>query len=74
MKFSLITVSYNNAEHIAETIESVLGQDHPDVEYIIVDGASNDGTTDIVRSFGDRISTFISERVPKCAFSVLLLD
>lgn len=62
MKFSLITVSFNNSAHIRETIESVLGQSHPDIEYIVVDGASTDGTVDIVKEFGQRIHTFIFEK------------
>lgn len=62
MKFSLITVSFNNVAHIKDTIESVLSQEHPDIEYIIVDGASTDGTVESVRSFSDRIDTFISEK------------
>lgn len=61
MKISLITVSYNSAATIGDTILSVLSQTHKDVEYIIVDGNSNDGTVDLVRSFGTRISRFISE-------------
>lgn len=61
MKFSIITVAYNNVQHIRATIESVLGQTHKDLEYIVVDGASNDGTVEIVNGFADRIDTFISE-------------
>ena len=61
MKFSLITVSFNNAAHIKDTIESIFAQDHSEIEYIIVDGGSTDGTVDIVRSYGERIDTFISE-------------
>ncbi len=60
-KVSIITVSYNSASTIRDTIESVLAQDYPDVEYIIVDGASRDGTMDIVREYEDRIATVISE-------------
>lgn len=61
MKFSIITVCFNNAAHIKETIDSVLLQDHPNIEYIVVDGASTDGTVDIVTSYGNKISKFISE-------------
>lgn len=61
MTISLITVSYNSAATIKDTIESVLSQSHPDIEYIIVDGNSKDNTVQIVRSFGGRISKFISE-------------
>jgi glycosyltransferase involved in cell wall biosynthesis len=62
MKISIITVSYNSAKTISETIESVLMQDYRDIEYIIFDGQSTDGTQDIVRSFGSRISKFVSEK------------
>lgn len=61
MKVSLITVSYNSAATIADTIRSVAAQDHPDIEYIIVDGNSKDQTTTIIHSFGSNIAKFISE-------------
>ncbi|MFN6379387.1 MAG: glycosyltransferase family 2 protein [Flavobacteriales bacterium] len=61
MKVSIVTICYNSAETIRETIESVISQTYKDIEYIIVDGASKDNTCDIVRSFGDRISRFVSE-------------
>ena len=60
-KISIITVCYNSAKTIAETIESVLSQDYPNIEYIVVDGKSTDGTQDIVKSFGSKISKFVSE-------------
>jgi glycosyltransferase involved in cell wall biosynthesis len=58
--FSLITVCRNSATTIAKTIESVLAQKDSGVEYIIIDGASVDGTQDIVRSY-QMIDFFISE-------------
>ena len=61
MKISLITVAYNSSATIRDTIESVLGQDYREVEYIIIDGASKDDTLDIIKSFGPRISNWISE-------------
>jgi len=60
-KISIITVCFNSAATIRETIDSVLAQDYPSIEYIIVDGASIDGTIDIVREYGDRIDVVISE-------------
>jgi len=60
-KISIITVSYNSYGTIADTINSVLAQTYPDIEYIVIDGASSDRTKDIVTSFGQRISRFISE-------------
>ncbi|MGB3619295.1 MAG: glycosyltransferase family 2 protein [Catalinimonas sp.] len=61
MKISIVTVSYQAADTIRDTIESVLRQDHPDVEYIVIDGGSTDGTPDLVRSYGGRIARFVSE-------------
>lgn len=62
MKVSIITVSFNSAKTIADTIESVLSQDFPEIEYIIVDGGSTDGTVDIIRQNENRISQWISEK------------
>jgi glycosyltransferase involved in cell wall biosynthesis len=61
MKISIITVAFNSAETIRDTIESVLTQVHPQIEYIVIDGDSQDATPEIVRSYGARISRFISE-------------
>lgn len=60
ISFSVITVCFNNVSTIRQTIESVLGQDHPDLEYLLVDGGSTDGTLDIIQEYGDRLS-YISE-------------
>lgn len=61
MKISIITVVYNGDKTIRDTIESVLKQTHPDLEYIIVDGNSSDSTLEIVRSYGSRIAQVLSE-------------
>lgn len=61
MKISIITAVYNNKNQIVEAIESVLNQSYHDIEYIVIDGASTDGTTEIIRSYGDKISKFVSE-------------
>ena len=61
MKISIITSVYNNKETISETIESVLSQTYDDLEYIIIDAASTDGTVDIIKQYQDKISTFVSE-------------
>lgn len=61
MKISIITVCYNSSDTIRDTIESVLSQSYNDIEYIVVDGGSKDGTVEIISEFGGRISKFISE-------------
>jgi len=60
-KVSIITVCFNSAGTIRDTIESVLTQDCPNIEYIMVDGASRDSTMEIVDEYRDRIATVISE-------------
>jgi len=62
MKISIITVSYNSASTIRDTIESVLNQTYSDIEYILVDGASKDDTLSIIKSYGNKISKLISEK------------
>ena len=61
-KISIITVSFNSAKTIKNTIESVLNQIYTNIEYIIIDGGSTDSTIKIVKSFGDKISFLISEK------------
>ncbi len=61
MKISIITVCFNSEKTIRCTIESVLSQDYPDIEYIIIDGSSGDGTMDIVREYEGRIDIVLSE-------------
>jgi glycosyltransferase len=60
-KISIITVSYNSKDTIEDTILSVLGQTYENIEYIIIDGASKDGTLEIIEKYKDKISIFISE-------------
>jgi glycosyltransferase involved in cell wall biosynthesis len=58
---SIITVCYNSVKTIEETIQSVLAQDYPAIEYIIVDGGSKDGTLDVIYQYKHKISQIISE-------------
>lgn len=53
-QFSIITITFNGASYLRETIESVLAQDFADFEYLLVDGGSTDGTLDIVRKYAAR--------------------
>lgn len=61
MKVSIITIAFNSAETIETTIQSVLSQDYPNIEYIVVDGASTDQTLAIVNRYRDQIATIVSE-------------
>lgn len=61
MKLSIITVVWNNASTIKDAIDSVLEQTYENIEYIVIDGASKDGTVEIVQSYGEKIDKFISE-------------
>ena len=61
MKVSIITVCFNSVATIRDAIDSVLAQDFPEIEYLVIDGGSTDGTMDIVRSYGDQIDCVVSE-------------
>ena len=60
-KISIITVSFNSVITIRDTIESIISQDYNNIEYIIIDAGSNDGTLDIIKEYKEHISYFISE-------------
>jgi glycosyltransferase involved in cell wall biosynthesis len=58
---SVVTPSYNQGQFIRDTIESVLSQDYSPIEYLVIDGGSNDGTLDVLKEYGERIF-WISEK------------
>lgn len=61
MKVSIITSCFNREATIGQAIESVLAQDYPNIEYIVVDGASKDKSLEVINRYKDRIATIISE-------------
>lgn len=61
MKISVITAVYNNRETVAQALDSALAQTHPDVELIVIDGGSTDGTLEILQGYADRLTVLVSE-------------
>ena len=61
MKYSIITVNYNNKEGLRKTIESVIHQTYRDFEFIVIDGGSTDGSTDVLKEYDTQIDYWISE-------------
>lgn len=62
MKISIITVVYNAEQYIEDCIESVIRQTHQDIEYIVIDGGSTDGTLQVVRKYNQYITHLVSEK------------
>lgn len=62
MKYSIITVNYNNKDGLRNTIESVIHQTYRDFEFIVIDGGSTDGSADILKEYDEQISYWVSEK------------
>jgi glycosyltransferase len=61
MQVSIITICYNRKATIEKAIKSVLEQDYPHIEYIVIDGASTDGTKEIIATYSSKITKYVSE-------------
>jgi glycosyltransferase involved in cell wall biosynthesis len=62
LKISIITITYNSASTIEQTVRSVINQTYPDIEYIIVDAVSTDGTLEILEKYRNKIAKIVSEK------------
>ena len=61
MKISVITVTWNCVETVGDCLASIAGQSYPDLEHILIDGGSRDGTLEVLQAHRDRLAVLASE-------------
>jgi glycosyltransferase involved in cell wall biosynthesis len=62
VKISIITINYNNAEGLERTMDSVVSQTYPNIEYLIIDGGSSDGSVNVIKKHATKVAYWVSER------------
>ncbi len=60
-RISIVTVNFNHRPHLEQCLQSVLKQDYPHLEYIVIDGGSTDGSVDLIKKYADRLAYWVSE-------------